>query len=259
MCKGADSIIQERLAVTERNAQLMQEVDQHLDKYAGSGLRTLLLAEKVISQEEYQEWRHEYSEASKAMSKRDERMAEVASKLEQQFNLVGATAIEDKLQDDVDKAISAMKEAGIRVWVLTGDKIETAINIGFSCQLLNDKMELYLIDGKSKQECLTQISDSRRLQINSEGLRTSATVVSGDSLFKIMTSDRITKQFLKLACSSSVLIACRMSPKQKADIVRMIQKHNPGVITLAIGDGANDVNMITAAHIGVGISGVEGQ
>lgn len=74
-----------------------------------------------------------------------------------------------------------------------------------------------------------------------------------------MSSERITKQFLKLACSSSVLIACRMSPKQKADVVRLVQKYHPKVITLAIGDGANDVNMITAAHIGVGISGVEGQ
>lgn len=86
-----------------------------------------------------------------------------------------------------------MKKAGIRVWVLTGDKIETAINIGFSCQLLNDKMELYVINGGTKQECLEQIADSRKMQINSEGLRTSATVVSGESLFKIMSSERITK------------------------------------------------------------------
>ncbi len=84
------------------------------------------------------------------MVKRDDRMAEVAEKLELQFDLVGATAIEDKLQDDVDKAISAMKKAGIKVWVLTGDKVETAINIGFSCQLLNDKMELYIINGTDK-------------------------------------------------------------------------------------------------------------
>lgn len=152
-----------------------------------------------------------------------------------------------------------MKKAGIKVWVLTGDKVETAINIGFSCQLLNDKMELYVIDGTTKADCLSQIADSRKMQINSEGLRTSGTVVSGESLFKIMSSQRITKQFLKLACSSSVLIACRMSPKQKADIVRLIIANNPEVITLAIGDGANDVNMINAAHIGVGISGVEGQ
>jgi magnesium-transporting ATPase (P-type) len=89
------------------------------------------------------------------MSKRDERLAEVADKLERGFLLIGATAIEDKLQDDVDKAIYAMKKAGIKVWVLTGDKIETAINIGFSCQLLNDKMELYVIDAKSKNDCLT--------------------------------------------------------------------------------------------------------
>ena len=105
------------------------------------------------------------------MSKRDEKMAEVAEKLEREFELLGATAIEDKLQDEVDKAIFAMKKAGIKVWVLTGDKIETAINIGFSCQLLNDKMELYIIDGKNKQACLQQISDCRKLQINSEGLR----------------------------------------------------------------------------------------
>lgn len=193
------------------------------------------------------------------MVKRDDRMAEVQDKLEQNFELLGATAIEDKLQDEVDKAISAMKKAGIRVWVLTGDKVETAINIGYSCQLLNEKMETYIIDGKNKSECLMQIADSRKMQINSEGLRTSATVVAGDSLFKIMSSERITKQFLKLACSSSVLIACRMSPKQKADIVRLVQKYHPAAITLSIGDGANDVNMITAAHIGVGISGVEGQ
>ena len=81
-----------------------------------------------------------------------------------------------------------MKKAGIKVWVLTGDKIETAINIGFSCQLLNDKMELYVIDGATKAECLSQIADSRKMQINSEGLRTSGTVVSGESLFKIMSS-----------------------------------------------------------------------
>lgn len=150
MCKGADSIIAERLSKSERNEEMMREVDQHLNTYAGSGLRTLLLCEKIISQEEYDEWKAEYRTASQAMTKRDERMAEVAEKLEQQFELLGATAIEDKLQDEVDKAIFAMKKAGIKVWVLTGDKIETAINIGFSCQLLNDQMELYVIDGKNK-------------------------------------------------------------------------------------------------------------
>jgi len=97
MCKGADSIIAERLAKTEANEEMMGEIDKHLSAYAGSGLRTLLLCEKVISQEEYEEWKTEYKTASSAMSKRDEKMAEVAEKLERNFNLLGATAIEDKL------------------------------------------------------------------------------------------------------------------------------------------------------------------
>lgn len=193
MCKGADSIIQERLARTQGNYDLMRVTEKYLDAYAGSGLRTLLLAEKEISASELDTFKQEYKQASQAMSKRDEKVAEVADRLERDFLLVGTTAIEDKLQDDVDKAIFAMKKAGIKVWVLTGDKIETAINIGFSCQLLNDKMELYVIDGKSKNDCLNQISESRKNQINSEGLRASGTVVSGESLFKIMSSERITK------------------------------------------------------------------
>ena len=84
-----------------------------------------------------------------------------------------------------------MKKAGIKVWVLTGDKIETAINIGFSCKLLNEKMELYIIDALTKVDVLNQIADSRKMQINSEGMRQSATVVAGESLFKIMANERI--------------------------------------------------------------------
>ena len=114
-----------------------------------------MLAEKDISNSDYEEWKQEYRVAASAMSKRDERMAEVADKLERGFDLIGATAIEDKLQDDVDKAIYAMKKAGIKVWVLTGDKVETAINIGYSCQLLNAQMELFIIDGKNKATCLS--------------------------------------------------------------------------------------------------------
>ena len=120
-------------------------------------------------------------------------------------------------------------------------------------------MEMYVIDGTTKVDVINQIADSRKMQINSEGIRSSATVVAGESLFKIMANIRIKQQFIKLSCSSAVLIACRMSPKQKADIVRMIKKAKPDSVTLAIGDGANDVNMITSANVGVGISGKEGQ
>ena len=90
-------------------------------------------------------------------------MAKVEELLEREFDILGATAIEDKLQEDVDVTIEALQKAGIKVWVLTGDKTETAINIGFSCKLISDKTELYIIDGTSKSECLAQIAESRKL------------------------------------------------------------------------------------------------
>ncbi len=111
----------------------MTYTNQHLEAYANCGLRTLLLAEKEITENYYMQWSQEYKQASQSMVNRDDKMAEVCEKLEVEFELLGSTAIEDKLQEDVDKAISSMKKAGIKVWVLTGDKIETAINIGYSC------------------------------------------------------------------------------------------------------------------------------
>jgi len=88
-----------------------------------------------------------------------------------------------------------------------------------------------------------------------------ALVVSGMSLLKIMApgKEAIAEKFLKIADNCAAVLACRVSPKQKADIVRFIRAKKPDARTLAIGDGANDVNMITAAHVGVGISGLEGQ
>ena len=119
---------------------------QFLDGYAKNGLRTLLLAYKEIPLELYTRWNNEYQIALISTSNREENMARAAEKIENNFVLIGSTAIEDKLQDDVADTISFIKEAGIKLWVLTGDKIETAINIGFSCSLLNLDMEIFIID-----------------------------------------------------------------------------------------------------------------
>jgi magnesium-transporting ATPase (P-type) len=168
----------------------------YLEGYAKDGLRTLLLGQKELSQAQYDEFQQKMKEASQSMTERDERIEEVASEMERGFTLVGSTAIEDQLQDDVDGTIKFMREAGIRVWVLTGDKIETAINIGFSCKLLTNDMQQYLIDGANESAVLDQISEHRKNQINSEGLTDSATIVAGDSLFKIMANERIKENFL---------------------------------------------------------------
>lgn len=152
-----------------------------------------------------------------------------------------------------------MKQAKIKVWVLTGDKIETAINIGISCGLLSDAMEMFIVDAKGTEDIMNQILEHGKVQKLTELARDNAVIVAGDSLLKITNNSRVRDEFLNLSLRASVVIACRVSPKQKAEIVQMVRKVIKDSTTLAIGDGANDVNMITAAHVGIGISGLEGQ
>ena len=148
LTKGADSIIEKLLVKGDKtNDRNLNITKTYLDSYANEGLRTLLLAKKTISQREYDRWNEEFNQASNTMVNRDEKMDEVSAKIEQDMILVGSTAIEDKLQEDVAETIIAMKETGIKVWVLTGDKVETAVNIGYSTGLLNNEMNQYYVDG----------------------------------------------------------------------------------------------------------------
>jgi len=129
ICKGADSIIEKRLKPDQSTLRTTQGF---LDAYAKQGLRTLLIASKVISEQKYQEWQNKYQKASTSINK-EEAINRVAEELEVEFELIGSTAIEDKLQVDVGQTIFDIKKAGVQLWVLTGDKVETAINIGYSC------------------------------------------------------------------------------------------------------------------------------
>jgi magnesium-transporting ATPase (P-type) len=133
-----------------------------LEGYSKEGLRTLLIAEKEISEEVYESWSMEYQQALISPFNREEQMDKVAETLEYEFELVGSTAIEDKLQDEVADTIDFMKKAGIKVWVLTGDKIETAINIGISCKLLSDQQEIFIVDKRSTSDIMLQITKHRR-------------------------------------------------------------------------------------------------
>ncbi len=151
MTKGADSIIIPLLKPNEKN---LDKTIKDLDNYAKEGLRTLIVAEKEVTVEFYESWNDSHKLAMTSMSNRERLLDEVAARIENDFELVGATAIEDKLQEDVADTISFIKSAGIKLWVLTGDKIETAINIGLSCALLNQEMEMFIIDAKSTKEIL---------------------------------------------------------------------------------------------------------
>lgn len=146
-CKGADSIIIDLLAKTPENEELKNITNDHLQSFASEGLRTLCLAWKDIDLAVYEKWKIDYHEATVAMDNREEKVDAEAEKLERDLILIGATAIEDKLQDGVPDAIASLAQADIKIWVLTGDKLETAINIGYSCRLLTDEMrEVFIID-----------------------------------------------------------------------------------------------------------------
>ena len=154
MCKGADSVLLPLLKNTEdpEVSALISQTNEYLDMYAKTGLRTLLIVEKTISDQEYEVWSLKYKNAAESLTERDKKLEKVAQELEKDFDLVGATAIEDKLQEGVPETIEHIKAAGIKLWVLTGDKIETAINIGYSCRLLDDSINQFIVDAAKPLE-----------------------------------------------------------------------------------------------------------
>jgi phospholipid-translocating ATPase len=271
-CKGADSMIYSRLLPDEQR-QLRATTGEHLEMFAREGLRTLCIAQREISEEEYEEWNREYDVAANAVVGREDKLEEVSDRIENHLWLVGGTAIEDRLQDGVPESISLLGQAGIKLWVLTGDKVETAINIGFSCNLLDNDMDLIII--KVTDDSIASLEAQLDEKLAIFGLKgseeeliaaqtdheppppTHALIIDGDTL-KLALDDSVKRKFLLLCRRCRSVLCCRVSPSQKAAVVNMV-KTGLDCLTLAIGDGANDVAMIQEAHVGVGIAGVEGR
>uniref|UniRef100_H3B1E3 Phospholipid-transporting ATPase n=1 Tax=Latimeria chalumnae TaxID=7897 RepID=H3B1E3_LATCH len=278
-CKGADTILFERLHPSSHD--LMNITTDHLNEYAGDGLRTLVLASKELDEAYYVDWAERHHMASTALDCREERLAAVYEEIEQDMMLLGATAIEDKLQEGVPETIAILTLANIKIWVLTGDKQETAVNIGYSCKMLTDDMtEVFIITGHTVHEVREELRKARSKMMDTcrtlgngfsyqEKLPSPkltsvleaipgeyALVINGHSLAHALEAD-MEQEFLETACACKAVICCRVTPLQKAQVVELVKKYKKAV-TLAIGDGANDVSMIKTAHIGVGISGQEG-
>lgn len=257
-CKGADTVILERLSKT---SQMVEATLQHLEDYATDGLRTLCLAMREIPEQEFQKWQQIFEKAATTVGgNRADELDKAAEIIEHDLTLLGATAIEDRLQDGVPDTIHTLQTAGIKVWVLTGDRQETAINIGMSCKLISEDMTLLIVNEENAaatreniQKKLNAVESQRASGHEHDVL---ALVIDGKSLTFALEKD-MEKLFLDLAVKCKALICCRVSPLQKALVVKLVKRHVKA-LTLAIGDGANDVSMIQAAHVGVGISGVEG-
>ena len=276
LAKGADMMMAQNCGV-----EIPREADGHMQNFAVDGLRTLVVGRKELTDDEFREWKAEYDAAKNDIVEREPRLEAAAERVEQGMEYIGVTAIEDKLQEGVPDAIAKLREAGLKVWVLTGDKEETAINIGKSCRLLDATMDLHIIRGSPEGQVdpfsLDEIMDSIKPPAELQG-KPLALVVDGKALGELFRGhtprdgdektfsdkqERAQEALVDVGDACVAVIGCRVSPKQKRDIVKLVKdnieaKRGVAPMTLAIGDGANDVSMIQEAHIGVGISGNEG-
>eukprot|EP00755_Sulcionema_specki_P016368 Sspe_Gene.10304::Locus_3443_Transcript_1_1_Confidence_1.000_Length_4216::g.10304::m.10304/K01530/E3.6.3.1; phospholipid-translocating ATPase len=257
-------------------------VSAQTHQLAEEGLRTLYICRKRLNEDDFEQFITAYQSAKSMQGTDKERKTaiEEASRLiEKDLNLVGVTAIEDKLQDRVPETIAALRDAGIRVWMITGDKKNTAINIAHACSLLDTTLDdpkrgvhPIELDGEhlTKDEVL-QMLDKAVEKVKNMGDKPYAVILTSSALKHILVAEDDPKLKLHRSVSNpaedklyavtesaaSVIVA-RSTPMQKSQVVDMIKSRNEWSVTLAIGDGANDVAMIQQAHVGIGIKGLEG-
>ncbi|KAF9939651.1 hypothetical protein BGZ67_009128 [Mortierella alpina] len=285
-CKGADNVILARADSVENDALLMRQLDSTVRRFSIAGLRTLMLAWRPLSPEEYRIFDEKYTKAEchigdgeDGSEDREELIRVACETIEGRLRLLGCTAIEDRLQDQVPETIAYLMEADIKIWLLTGDKQETAINIGISSRLISPAMKILVLNVKVERDCrlvleyfVEKIKERERDEerfwqeyhqhSSKAGIEPPekdryALVVNGESLAFVLGNEIFEDMFLRIGTNCHSVICCRVTPLQKALVVKLVRKKLHKV-TLAIGDGANDISMIQAAHVGVGIEGMEG-
>ncbi|XP_072293815.1 phospholipid-transporting ATPase VA [Eucyclogobius newberryi] len=286
--KGADSVIMDLIRPPDtgnskgkRQKKILYRTQNYLNQYAADGLRTLCIAKKTLSKEEYACWLQRHLQAETSIQGREELLFESALRLETNLHLLGATGIEDRLQDGVPETIASLRRAGLQIWVLTGDKQETAVNIAYACKLLDPEEELLTLNADSQEACALLLDESLHY-IQAKFLCSSSNqaakahpshlpeadvypslpvhrlglVIDGRTLAYALDRS-LEDKFLAVARSCRSVLCCRSTPLQKSMVVKLV-RNKLKVMTLAIGDGANDVSMIQVADVGVGISGQEG-
>ncbi|GCC31931.1 phospholipid-transporting ATPase VD isoform X2 [Chiloscyllium punctatum] len=277
--KGADSVMMDLLDASAKDQgeqKIIQERTQnYLDDYAKEGLRTLCIAKKVMNDSEYSKWLQFHLLAETSIDNQEELLFESALKLETNLTLLGATGIVDRLQEGVPETIMALRKAKIKIWVLTGDKQETAVNIAYASKLLERKDHIFTLNTQNKELCedmintiMAEIREKATAERNTSDVNchpaSSASetkphiglVIDGKTL-EFVLHESLQDRFLELTQRCRAVICCRSTPLQKSEIVHLVRTKLK-VMTLAIGDGANDVSMIQVADVGIGISGQEG-
>ncbi|KAG5833521.1 probable phospholipid-transporting ATPase IH isoform X3 [Anguilla anguilla] len=274
-CKGADSAIFPRVISGK-----VEQVRARVEHNAVEGLRTLCVAYKTLTQAEYEDVCQRLNSAKLALQDRDRRLAEAYDIIERDFILLGATAVEDRLQEKAADTIESLHKAGMKVWVLTGDKMETAAATCYASKLFRRSTQiLELTTKRTEEQSLHDVLfDLSRTVLRQQGSMPRDTfsglsnnfhdyglIIDGATLSAVMkpaqddSSGNYKEIFLEICRNCSAVLCCRMAPLQKAQIVKLIKTSKEHPITLAIGDGANDVSMILEAHVGIGIMGKEGR
>uniref|UniRef100_A0A671R8J1 Phospholipid-transporting ATPase n=1 Tax=Sinocyclocheilus anshuiensis TaxID=1608454 RepID=A0A671R8J1_9TELE len=268
--KGADSVIMDliRPATGKRQRKILYKTQNYLNLYAADGLRTLCIAKKVLSKEEYASWLQRHLEAETAIQRREELLFESALRLETNLQLLGATGIEDRLQDGVPETIASLRKAGLQIWVLTGDKQETAINIAYACKLLDPEEEMITLNADSQEACAVLLENSLHYiqakflcnpQPDPQAARDYAgihfsspvgssassghsspflvhrlgLVIDGRTLAYALDKS-LEDKFLAVARSCRSVLCCRSTPLQKSMVVKLV-RNKLKVMTLAIG------------------------
>ncbi len=227
LTKGAEHVVFERLRATSEEQHATKLVGTCLEGFSAEGLRTLALAYRLLSEQEYAEWAVRFQEASVAMDRRDERVQSVCSEIERQLVLLGATGVEDRLQEQVPETIAVLLEAGVKVWMITGDHRDTAVNIAHSCNLVRPKDAIVrLVGAVDEAEVVGQFGQT----IEHNGV----ILTDGKTLAFVLESEALRLRFVEICSSARSVLCCRVSPKQKGQIVALIRKQLR-VVTLAIG------------------------
>jgi len=241
--KGADTVMS---PIVQYNDWLMEEVDN----MAREGLRTLVVSKKTLTEEQYADFEQRFQAAKLSVVNRSAQVAAVVESLQRDMSLLCVTGVEDKLQDGVRQTLEMLRNAGVRVWMLTGDKLETATCIAKSSKLVARTQDIHIFKSVStRSEAHQELNAFRRKQ-------DTALVIRGDSLEVCL--EYYEHELMELIAAAPAVVCCRCSPEQKAAVVRLIERHS-GKRAAAVGDGGNDVSMIQAASVGVGIVGKEGK
>ena len=257
--KGSDYIINKKVA--NKNSAIYKSIFNKVKEYSDIGLRILVFGYKILSQEEYNRFDKKYKEILYDINHNEDDIYDLYDELENNIELLGVSAIEDELQDNVKETIYKFTSIGIKICMLTGDKTETAKKIASNCNLISKDMNF--IDLTQSFDSIQQLENDlnqkyTELYPDFFNNKKNCLIITGEVLFQI-TSEKMTMNlFSKLFDLSKTIICCRISPKQKAQIVAIIKDYNPDKIILSIGDGANDVGMIMESDVGIGIQGKEG-